>query len=254
MTVYRTTVSFGQQIAIDRHLNPYVYGGNWLPLQRWIGTDCSGCVDDILAAVTLGTRMAWKRYGSTEDWRPPSMGGHANPLNGPFGTVMVDRPSEFPTNAAVYIALHHGPGGGENSHTWCQADQLAIETHGSCDQYPNGATVLNTRNSEVYNDSVLSVFGTDYANNWWYLPGPIMEDGTPVPTAPSPVLSVHLDAYWKAGFARRVGERRYQAGHVAKAVRHKDGLVWAVEYKGEHGINVNYTKCLANIDHWKTHP
>ena len=259
MTIYRVTISFAQQIAIDRRLNPYVYGGNWLPLQRWIGTDCSGCVDDECDAALNGTAMSWQRWGSTEDWRPPSMGGSADPGNGPFGAIMVGDPSQFPTDAAVYIALHHGPGGGENSHTWCQVDQLAIETHGSCDQYPNGATVLNTRDSEVFNDVVLSVYDTSYANNWWYLAGPIIEDGTPVPTAPSPVLSENMDALARVGMARYEGQNRYQAGHVATAVKRwkpddTTHLVWQVEHHGVHGINVNYTKALAQPNHWKTTP
>jgi hypothetical protein len=31
MPVWRKTISFGQQIAIDREGDPYVYGGNWDP-------------------------------------------------------------------------------------------------------------------------------------------------------------------------------------------------------------------------------
>jgi hypothetical protein len=256
----RKTVSFAQQIAIDRHYNPYVYGGNWLALQRWIGTDCSGCVDDECDAALNGTAMAWQRWGSTEDWRPPSMGGGADPANGPFGAVMVDDPSQFPSDAAVLIALHHGPGGGENSHTWCQVDQLAIETHGSCDQFPNGATVLNSRDSELFNDAVLDVHDTSYANNWWYLAGPITEDGTPVPTGPSPVVQSHLqDGLWRVGLPRRVGQTRYQDKHVAWAVPDHDDaskLVWRVDELGDDGgpIRTSYTKRLAHVDHWRVQP
>ena len=185
MPVRRKTVSFGQQIAIDRHNDFYVFGGNWDPFHRQTGTDCSGCVVDALDGSINGTAMEWTRHGlSTEDWRPPSMGGNANPLNGPFGTVMVDNPSQFPADAAVLVALHHGPGGGANSHMWCQVDQLAIETHGP-DDSPDGGTRLNSRNSEDFNDDVRDVHDTSFANNWWYLPGPIVEDGTPIPHQPS---------------------------------------------------------------------
>jgi hypothetical protein len=181
MPVMRKTISFAQQIAIDRRYNQYVYGGNWDPFDRTAGTDCSGCVDDEVDAAINGTAMGWHRWGSTEDWRPPSMGGGADPSNGPFGCIMVNDPSQFPADAAVLVAVHHGAGGGENSHTWCQVDELAIETNG------DDGTVLNSRNSEDFNDSVLDVHDTSYANNWWYLPGPIVEDGTPIPTGPSPV-------------------------------------------------------------------
>src|SRR5580698_365864 len=91
MTVTQKNSSFAQQIAIDRRGAPYVYGGNWLPLPlgNKIGTDCSGCVTDILDAACNGTAMEWTRHGlSTESWRPPSMGGAADISNGPFGTVM----------------------------------------------------------------------------------------------------------------------------------------------------------------------
>lgn len=166
-----------------------MYGGNWDPFNRVTGTDCSGGVVDALDAAINGTAMAWSRHGlSTEDWRPPAMGGAANPSNGPFGTVMVNDPSEFPADAAVLLAFHHGPGGGANSHTWCQVDKLKIETHGSDDTYPNGATVLY--DGVNFLDVVLDVHTIDSpstygANSWWYVPGPIDEDGTPIPTAPS---------------------------------------------------------------------
>lgn len=185
----RKNLSFGQQVAIDRQGNSYVYGGNWLPLSRSTGTDCSGCVVDMLDAALNGTAMAWTRHGlSTEDWRPPSMGGGANPVNGPFGTIMVDSPDQFPADAAVLLAFHHGPGGGANSHTWCQVDKLKVETHGSDDTHPDGATVLY--DGVHFHDDVLDVHTVDSpttygANSWWYLPGPIVEDGTPIPTAAS---------------------------------------------------------------------
>lgn len=172
MSLTRKNIEFAKVIAYDRRGNDYVYGGNWNPFDRSVGTDCSGCVVDELDAAINGTAMAWTRHGlSTEAWRPPSMGGDANPANGPFGTVMVNHPSQFPADAAVLIAFHHGPGGGANSHTWCEVDGLAIETNGD-DGTVLGADAMNVRD-------------TSYANNWWYLPGPITEDGTPRVTGPS---------------------------------------------------------------------
>jgi hypothetical protein len=261
MSIYRKTVSFSQQIAIDRRYNGYVLGGNWNPFERWVGTDCSGCVIDMTDAAISGTAMQWRRNaddggGSTEDWRPPSLGGGADPTSGPFGTVMVDDPSQFPSDAAVLIALHHGDGSAEDSHMWCQIDQLAVETHGSCDQFHNGATVLNSRDSELFNDNVLSVYDTSYANNWWYLAtGPIIEDGTPIPTGASPVVSQPLDALARVGLPRMEGQKRYQDNHVATAVRlhHAGGaLGWAV--RNLHTGNVTYTKRLAHVSHWKVTP
>ena len=70
MPVSRKTISFGQQVAIDRAGNPYNYGGNWDPFDRKRGTDCSGCVVDELDGGINGTAMEWSRHGlSTENWR-----------------------------------------------------------------------------------------------------------------------------------------------------------------------------------------
>lgn len=98
---------------------------------------------------------------------------------------MVNDPSQFPPDAAVLVALHHGPGGGANSHMWCQVDKLKVETHGTDNTFPDGATVLY--DGVNFLDQVRDVHDTTYANNWWFLPGPIVEDGTPIPHQPSGV-------------------------------------------------------------------
>ncbi|OQZ93452.1 hypothetical protein BST11_02165 [Mycobacterium alsense] len=171
MPVPRKTISFGQQIAIDREGNPYDYGGNWDPFNRRKGTDCSGCVVDELDGGINGTAMEWSRHGlCTESWRAPSHGGQANPFDGPFHTIQVANPSAFPADAAIRIALHHGPGGGMNSHMWCQIGDLRVETNGD--------------NGTVLRDQAMAV-DNPYANDWWFVPGPIVEDGTPIPHQPS---------------------------------------------------------------------
>jgi hypothetical protein len=191
MAVHRKGIEFAKIIAYDRRGNDYVYGGNWVPVPvgNKVGTDCSGCVTDELDAAINDTAMEWTRHGlSTESWRPPSMGGAANPANGPFGTVMVDNPGQYPGDAAVLVAFHHGPGGGANSHTWCEINPgpncLKVETNG------DDGTVLND-GTPGYNDQVLDVRTVDGvngqygANNWWFLPGPVVEDGTPLVHGPS---------------------------------------------------------------------
>lgn len=218
----RKFISFAQQIAIDRHYIGYVLGGCWNPFNRSAGTDCSDCVGKELAASVSGTAMNWAREVDTESWRPPALGGTADPNNGPYGTVMVNDPSEFPADAAVLIALHHGDGEATDSHMWCQVDQLKVETHGSDNTYPDGATVLN--DGVNFHDSVLDVHDTSYANNWWYLRGPINEDGTPIPTQPSPIgggmtapkiLSTGVD---------------YSAGYPGGAAVAAAGFTFAVRY------------------------
>lgn len=168
MAVLRANVEFAKRILRDRIGNDYVYGGNWNPNDTSVGTDCSGLVIDICDAVRNGTRMAWSRHGmSTETWRSVEVGDTGTIFN----TVCVASPADFPADAAVKIALHHGPGGGANSHMWCEVDGMRGESNGS-----DGC---------VTGTDALSVYNTSYANDWHYIPGPITDSGS----APPPQLS-----------------------------------------------------------------
>lgn len=156
--VPRANVEFAKRILADRVGNTYVYGGNWRPDNTAIGTDCSGLVIDLCDAVRNGTAMAWTRHGmSTESWRPIEVGQTGTI----FGTVCVASPNDFPADAAVKIAIHHGPGGGANSHMWCEVDGVRGESNGT------SGCVTGSRARSVYD--------TSYANDWHYLPGPITD-------------------------------------------------------------------------------
>ncbi|MDO3335173.1 glycoside hydrolase family 19 protein [Mycobacteroides abscessus] len=166
MSATRTNVEFAKRIFADRVGNDYVYGGNWDPLNVKVGTDCSGLVIDELDAAVNGTAMAWSRHGmSTESWRPIDVGE----MGTIFNTICVASPNDFPADAAVKIAIHHGPGGGANSHMWCEVDGIRMESNGS------DGCVTGSRARSVYD--------TGYANDWHYLPGPVV-DG---PVGPDPV-------------------------------------------------------------------
>ena len=159
-------IAFAKRIFADRVGNDYVYGGCWSPYDTSVGTDCSGLVVHILDAVVNGAAMTWTRHGmTTESWRPIEVGE-----TGPFGTVCVARPSDFPADAVVKIALHHGAGGGVNSHMWCEVDGVRAESNGS-----DGC---------VTGDRAMSVYDTGYANDWHYLP--------PLGARPISVLTVPL--------------------------------------------------------------
>ncbi|NGX09091.1 chitinase [Mycobacteroides franklinii] len=158
MTATRTNIEFAKRIFTDRVGNDYVYGGNWNPFDRSVGTDCSGLVIDELDAAINGTAMAWSRHGmSTESWRPIDVGE----MGTIFNTICVASPDDFPADAAVKIAIHHGPGGGANSHMWCEVDGIRMESNGS-----DGCVTGNRARS---------VYDTTYANDWHYLPGPIVD-------------------------------------------------------------------------------
>lgn len=112
--VLRANVDFAKKILTDRLGNDYVYGGCWRRNDTSVGTDCSGLVVAICDAVRNGPNMAWSRHGmSTESWRPIEVGQTGTIFN----TVTVASPRDFPPDAVVKIALHHGPGGGGASTT-----------------------------------------------------------------------------------------------------------------------------------------
>lgn len=166
MSVTRTNVNFAKRIFDDRLGNPYVYGtnGDWDPFNTSKGCDCSALVAHILNATLFGPPMTWGRVDpthsnawiTTESWRPIEVG-----QIGPFGTITVASPRDFPPDAAVTVALHHGPGGGANSHMNCVCDGTYMESSGD-----HGCCTLST--GAIPQTS-------NYWNDFAYLPGPIIE-------------------------------------------------------------------------------
>lgn len=210
MAVLRANVEFAKRIFQDRVGNDYVYGGNWNPFNLKVGTDCSGLVIDVCDAVRNGTAMAWTRHGmSTESWRPIKVGQTGTIFN----TICVASPNDFPADAAVKIAIHHGPGGGANSHMWCEVEGIRMESNGS-----DGCVTGNRARS---------VYDTSYANDWHYLPGPITGQ---VGADPAGVL------------ARATGLSAPRAAEILPAV--SDGL------KASRCTNVNrIAMWLAQVGH-----
>lgn len=210
MAVLRANVEFAKRIFQDRVGNDYIYGGNWNPFNVKVGTDCSGLVIDICDAVRKGTAMAWTRHGmSTESWRPIEVGQTGTIFN----TICVASPDQFPADAAVKIAIHHGPGGGANSHMWCEVEGIRMESNGS-----DGCVTGN---------QARSVYDTSYANDWHYLPGPITGQ---VGADPAGVL------------ARATGLSASRAAEILPAV--SDGL------KASQCTNVNrIAMWLAQVGH-----
>lgn len=188
MAVTRTNVDFAKRILADRVGNDYVYGGCWNPNDTSVGTDCSGLVVHICDAVRNGTAMTWTRHGmTTESWRPIEVGQTGTVFN----TICVASPADFPPDAAVKIALHHGHGGGVNSHMWCEVDGVRGESNGS-----DGCVTGNR---------AMSVYDTSYANDWHYIPGPI---GGGAPAAPK--RDVYAQAIIREGQRRGVTPRGIQ--------------------------------------------
>lgn len=162
----RDNVELAKRIFNDRLGDAYVYGGTWNPNDLKQGCDCSGEVTDELSACVIGNNMPWDREGlSTESYRYKPLGPNRV---GPFDLVHVGSPGDIPADAVVQIALHHGGTGGPDSHMWCQIDGVRMETNGD--------------DGTVTGPHALAI-DDPYANDWWYLPGPILENGTNVQPA-----------------------------------------------------------------------
>jgi hypothetical protein len=226
MTVTRAHVEFAKRIGLDRIGDAYVYGGSWDPADVHDGCDCSGEVTDELGAVYFGTQMHWDREGlSTESYRDRPPGAQTV---GPFaGLVHVTQPGDVPADAAVKIGIHHEGAGGPQSHMWCEVDGVRFETNGT----------LGTCTGPV-----ARAFDDSYANDWWYLPGPVVEDGTPrtdLTTVTQPADTLFADV---SEFQAPVTNAYTDAGYRWLSIRTNDGT-----HRDAHFAQ-NYAWCKAAAD------
>jgi predicted chitinase len=168
MAVTRANVEATKAFIRARIGNPYVYGGALSTNVRQ-GTDCSEVWQTVLEMVHGRWKPGRQSEGATtESYRYIPVGGV-----GPFGTIRVAHWRDIPANAAAKLAFHHGPGGGANSHMWGELDGMLIESGGSKGLVTNGRALA---------------IDNSYGHAWAYLPGPIVDDGTPVPPAPPEVV------------------------------------------------------------------
>jgi hypothetical protein len=86
-----------------------------------------------------------------------------------------------PANAVLKIGLHHGPGGGANSHMACTLEGVAIESSGHDDQQYGGPAWG---------------WNHPYFHQYYYLPGDV--DGKPPVYQPPMPTGVQV---WKLGMA-----------------------------------------------------
>lgn len=166
MAVTRANVEATKSFIRQRLGNPYVYGGSLSNNVR-VGTDCSEVWQTVLEMIHGRWVPGRQSEGATtESYRYIPVGGR-----GPFGVIIVANYRDIPANAAAKLAFHHGPGGGANSHMWGELDGMLIESGGS------KGLVTSPRALTIENS---------YGHAWAYLPGPILEDGTP----PAPELII----------------------------------------------------------------
>ncbi len=171
MGVLEGNIEYAIAIAEARNDLPYGYGGCWQRLNIMATTDCSGIVTHMLDALLHGAEMTWSRHGiSTEAYRyvgPPG-------ARGPFGTIKVARPRDIPDDAILRIGLHHGPGGGANSHMACTLQGRNIESAGGGKGQHIGPPAWGYNNP--------------YFHDWFYLPGPL----TPASAYPDGLVFLQL--------------------------------------------------------------
>ena len=203
MPVYRAHVEATKAFFRPRFGNPYIYAGALSPANVKQGTDCSEAVQTA-AELVLGRYVPGRQSegATTESYRVRPGGGLISVGElGPFGTRRVARPQDIPADAPLKIALHHG-GGGPNSHMWCEVDGMRIESRGG------GVGLITQPRAMAINDP--------YANAWFYLPGPIVDDGTPIPPAPPEVvlLGRRYEAYGsRVSDLQRALNRPEHGGH-----------------------------------------
>lgn len=212
MPLTRANVDFAHAIAKARDNLAYGYGGVWNPSNIWRTTDCSGIVTHMLDAVTNGPKMGWSRYGiSTESYRYNiPVGGR-----GPFGTINAGTSqSNVPKGAVLKIGLHHGPGGGANSHMACTLEGVNIESSGHDDQQYGGP-------AWGWNHS--------YFHNYFYLPGTV--DGAAEPYHPPAPSGMQV---LKIGSGRATGELAVVA-KLQKTLNSYAPAYSALDVDGEYG-------------------
>lgn len=193
VSVTRANVEATKAFIRARLGNPYVYGGSLSPTAVRQGTDCSEVVQTV-AEMVLGRYVPGRQSegATTESYRPIGIG-----MRGPFGTIRVAGPGDIPADAVLRIALRHGPGGGANSHMWCELDGMRVESRGG------GVGLITQPRAMAINDP--------YGTAWCYLPGPISEDGTPA--APEVVvLGRNYESYGERVRQLQVALNRYGYG------------------------------------------
>lgn len=184
MPVLRSNVDYIRSVDAPRDKRQYGYGGCWVRNDVTRTTDCSGIVTHQLDGLINGVRMAFSRHGlSTEAYR--YVGGPGS--RGPFGTIRVAAPRDIPGDAALRIGLHHGPGGGANSHMACTLEGVAIESSGSYGQRIGGPA---------------RGYDHPYFHDWFFLPGPIAGAGGTVDVPILPPGIVYLGITYENHGAR----------------------------------------------------
>ncbi|ADG98828.1 Peptidoglycan-binding domain 1 protein [Segniliparus rotundus DSM 44985] len=155
--------------AALRSGNPYVYGGSFAEDPR-ASTDCSGAV--FSAAAILSGLDPHRRWGSTETLRLARL----NNQPAPCGLVPAASKDAVPADAPLKVGVMHGEGGGAASHTACSfflgGRRFDFESRGT-------PGVLLDSGARGWDDPIFTDF--------WFLPGPVLDDPSAWPLPPGVV-------------------------------------------------------------------
>lgn len=207
VTLTRRNVDYAHAIAKARDNLTYGYGGSWIRDNIWHTTDCSGEVTFVADATINGPKMGWSRYGiSTESYRYNiPVGGR-----GPFGMINCGGDQSLvPKDAVLKVGLHHGPGGGANSHMACTLEGVNIESSGHDDQQYGGPAWG---------------WNHPYFRNYFYLPGEV--DGAPVDYHPPVPIGMQVF---------KVGDYGPQVGKLQDTLNRYAPAYSGLQVDGEYG-------------------
>lgn len=167
----------------------YAWGGSFSSADVNQGTDCSGAVSAELSALVRGANMVYARQFWTGTFAGVNP-GDTGPVAGISDTdalVCIDAPASCPANAAMLIAIIQtgsDPAQAANAHMICRVPSL---TSVGSDILQTGVDIEMGGQSDNYHSSqtdptCASVMDTTEFDQWFYLPGPIVDD-TNFPTS-----------------------------------------------------------------------
>lgn len=161
----------------------YVWGGSFSATDVNQGTDCSGAVSAELSALVRGPNMIYDRQfwtGSFAGANPGDTGPFAD-IDDTAGLICIAHPTDAPADYAMIIAVIQtgpDPALAANAHMICRVGGIDIEMGGQSDNYHDAQS----------DPTCASVLDTGEFNQWFYLPGPLVNDIPDLTVVPYPGL------------------------------------------------------------------
>lgn len=184
MTVLQSNIDYLWNVVVNPRLGvaPYTFGGSFSPSDPRVGSDCSGATGTELSALVYGPGGTdWNR-GNNGSFSTFTFAGAMPGETGPFGgapvtapLVCIAQPTDAPPDAVMIIAVNQ-QGAADEAHMICRVQGVDIEMGGN--EFTPAGVELDYHTSRT-NPNCNSVMDTSSFNQWFYLPGPIVNDVPP---------------------------------------------------------------------------